>query len=83
MFVRLIIRMLTVAGLALVMWSVMARPSGAHGPKTVYRVRPTDTLWSIAASHYGGDPRSAIWQIETANHLSGAAISPGETLVLP
>jgi nucleoid-associated protein YgaU len=75
--------MFAIAGLALVMWSVLARPSGAHGPKTVYRVRPTDTLWSIAAAHYGGDPRSAIWQIENANHLNGAEISPGETLVLP
>ncbi len=71
------------AALALVAWSVLARPSGAHGPRTVYRVRPYDTLWTIAEHRYGGDPRAAIWQIERANHLAGGAIYPGETLVLP
>ena len=35
------------------------------GRKIVYRVRPYDTLWTIAEAHYGGDPRNAIWQIET------------------
>ena len=83
MFARLLIRIAAVAALALVVWSVAARPSGAHGPKTVYRVRPYDTLWTIASAHYGGDVRSAIWQIQTANHLAGSAISPGEMLVLP
>jgi hypothetical protein len=83
MFVTVLIRMVVVASLALVMWSVLARPSGAHGPKTVYRVQPYDTLWSIASAHYGGDVRSAVWQIQTANHLSGSAITPGEALVLP
>lgn len=83
MFVRLLIRTAMLAALALVVWSVLARPSGAHGPKIVYRVRPYDTLWSIAEAHYGGDPRNAIWQIQTANHLTGTGISPGEELVLP
>ncbi len=81
--VRLVLRIAFLAGLALVVWSIAARPSGAHGPKIEYRVQPYDTLWTIAASHYGGDVRSAIWQIQTANHLSGTAISPGEVLVLP
>jgi hypothetical protein len=62
---------------------VGAGPAGAHGPRMLYRVRADDTLWSIAASHYRGDPGSAVWQIERINHLSGAAISPGERLVLP
>ncbi len=70
-------------GAVLLAWSVLARPSGAHGPRTLYRVRPYDTLWTIAASHYGGDPRDGIWQIEQANHLAGGAIFPGESLVLP
>jgi nucleoid-associated protein YgaU len=83
MFGRILLRTLVLAGAALVVWSVMARPSGAHGPRVVYRVRPADTLWSIAEQRYGGDPRGAIWQIEQANHLSGASIYPGETLVLP
>ena len=83
MFVRTILRTLTVAGFVLLAWSVLARPSGAHGPRVLYRVHPADTLWSIAARHYGGDPRNAIWQIEAANHLAGGSIVAGETLILP
>jgi len=83
MFGKALIRIIALAAAALVVWSVLARPSGAHGPRVAYRVRAHDTLWTIAASHYGGDPRSAVWEIETANHLAGAAILPGETLLLP
>jgi len=83
MFVRTALRTLALAGMALLVWSVLARPSGAHGPRTLYRVQPYDTLWTIAADHYAGDPRGGIWQIERANHLSGGAIFPGESLVLP
>jgi hypothetical protein len=83
MFVRVLLRAAALAGLALLAWSVLAAPSGARGPRTLYRVRPADTLWAIAQSHYGGDPRSAIWQIKSANHLAGGVIFPGETLVLP
>jgi LysM repeat protein len=74
---------LVLAGLALVLWSVLARPSGAHGHKAVYRVKAYDTLWTIASSHYSGDVWDAIWRIQRANHLEGNVISPGETLVLP
>ncbi len=77
------VRILLIAGLALLVWSAVARPSGAHDHKTAYRVQPHDTLWTIATAHYGGDVRDAIWQIQAANHLSGAAIRPGEILVLP
>jgi LysM repeat protein len=70
-------------GFVLLAWSVLARPSGAHGPKVVYHVKAYDTLWSIATTHYGGDVRDAVWQIQTENHLTGVAISPGERLVLP
>jgi nucleoid-associated protein YgaU len=80
---KALVRSLALAAAALVVWSVAARPSGAHGPKTVYRVRPSDTLWAIAAARYGGDVRQAVWQIEQANHLAGATIVPGERLVLP
>ena len=72
-----------IAGIALLVWSVVARPSGAHGAKTVYRVRAYDTLWTIADAHYGGDTRDGVWQIQRANHLGSTAISPGELLVLP
>jgi nucleoid-associated protein YgaU len=79
MFVKIIV----VAGLALLVWSAVARPSGAHGHKVTYRVQAYDTLWTIASAHYGGDVRGAVWEIQNANHLSGASIHPGETLVLP
>jgi nucleoid-associated protein YgaU len=79
MFVKIVL----VAGLALLVWSAVARPSGAHGHKVIYRVQAYDTLWTIASAHYGGDVRNAVWEIQNANHLSGADIHPGETLVLP
>ena len=80
---KALVRSLALAAAALVVWSIAARPSGAHGPRTLYRVRPSDTLWAIAAAQYGGDVREAVWQIEQANHLPGATIVPGERLVLP
>ena len=76
-------RVLVLAGLALLIWSVVARPSGAHGHRTVYRVQPYDSLWTIASKHYGGDVRESVWQIESANHLVGPGIRPGQVLVLP
>jgi hypothetical protein len=77
------VKVLALAGLVLVLWSVAARPTGAHGPRTVYRVQAYDTLWTIASSHYGGDVREAIWRIQQANHLGDATIRPGERLILP
>ena len=56
--------------------------SGA-GREQVYVVRPADTLWAIAASHYAGDPRAAVWKLEERNRLSGTVLRPGERLVLP
>jgi nucleoid-associated protein YgaU len=76
-------KVIVLAASALVLWSVTARPSGAHGHKVTYRVQAYDTLWTIASAHYGGDVRSAVWQIQNANHLAGAGIRPGELLVLP
>ena len=83
MFAKKIVHIVALAAAVLVVWSIAARPSGAHGPKTYYRVKPYDTLWSIAQSHYGGDVRNAIWQIQQVNHLGGSGIAPGERLLLP
>ena len=55
MFGKRLLHILALATAVLVVWSVVARPSGAHGPKVVYRVRAYDTLWTIAQAHYGGD----------------------------
>lgn len=76
-------RILILVGVAVLIWSITARTSQAHGAKQVVTVKPYDTLWSIAQSHYGGDVRDAIWRIERANHLSGADVNIGERLVLP
>jgi nucleoid-associated protein YgaU len=80
---KALIRSVALAAAALVVWSVAARPLGAHGPKTTYRVKAYDTLWTIAQAHYGGDVRDGVWQIQQANHLTGDAVVPGEKLVLP
>jgi LysM repeat protein len=79
MFGRILILVLG----AVLVWSVVARPSGAHGQKQVYTVKPYDTLWSIATSHYGGDVRGAIYRIQDRNHLPGTTVRPGQKLVLP
>jgi nucleoid-associated protein YgaU len=79
MFVRIAL----FVGVAVLVWSAVARSSDAHGSRQVITVRPYDTLWAIAQSHYGGDVRDAIWRIERANNLPGADVHPGEKLVLP
>jgi nucleoid-associated protein YgaU len=79
MFVRIVL----IVGVAVLVWSVVARSSQAHGAKQVVEVRRFDTLWSIAQQHYGGDVRDAVWRIERANHLTGADLRPGQRLVLP
>jgi nucleoid-associated protein YgaU len=76
-------KVLMVAVSALVLWGVVARASNGAGREWVYVVKPHDTLWTIAARTYGGDPRAGIWKIEKANHLAGATIVPGEKLVVP
>jgi hypothetical protein len=80
---KALLRSVALAAAALLVWSVAARPSGAHGQKLIYRVRAYDTLWTIAQAHYGGDVRDGVWRIQQANHLIGTTISPGERLVLP
>jgi hypothetical protein len=68
--------------LALVV-ALAARPSGGAGRGRVYVVKRYDTLWSIAAANYAGDPRDGVWRIERRNHVHDALIRPGQRLVLP
>ena len=79
MFVRILI----VALLAALVVSVAARRSDGAGPERTYLVKPYDTLWSIAADHYSGDPREGVWRIERRNRLRGAIIHPRQVLILP
>jgi len=62
---------------------ILARPSGGAGKPSRYVVKPTDTLWSIAARHYVGDPREGIWKLQQRNGLQGTTLVPGQRLVLP
>lgn len=74
--------LLVAFALALVV-AVSARTGDSAGPEQRYVVKPYDTLWSIATSHYAGDPRAAVWSIEQRNDLEGATITPGQVLRLP
>lgn len=77
------VRIFTLVGIAVLVWSATARSSQAHGAKQVVTVKPYDTLWTIAQHYYAGDTRAAVWRIERANHLPGADIGVGQRLVLP
>jgi len=70
------------AVLALVV-GIAARTSGGAGRTRVYVVKPADTLWSIAAANYAGDPREGVWELEHRNHLAGTTVVPGQKLVIP
>jgi hypothetical protein len=80
MFARIILIALVVT---FVGWSLLTRASDGAGRAQLYIVRPGDTLWSIAAARYAGDPREGIWKLQRRNDLVGTTITPGERLVLP
>ena len=77
------VRAALVALAVMVAWAAFARGSEATAPERGYTVRPADTLWSIAASRYGGDPREGVWKIRERNRLAGTTLHPGQRLVLP
>jgi LysM repeat protein len=79
MFPRMAIFLLAIS----LVVGVVARPSGGAGKPTPYLVKPTDTLWSIAAAHYPGDPLEGIWKLQHRNDLHGTTLVPGQRLVLP
>lgn len=76
-------RSLALAAATLSLWALFARDSGASGPERAYRVRPGDTLWSIATTTRPGDPRRGVWELRQRNGLAGTTIQPGQLLVLP
>ena len=60
-----------------------AGPSEGSRVASTHQVRAGETLWSIASSEYGGDPRPHVESIIHRNSLVDATIQPGEVLVLP
>jgi nucleoid-associated protein YgaU len=86
-FVRLLALALVIA---LAVWAGATVANASDDPaffdEQTYTVHPGDTLWEVAASHYAdsdSDLREIEWKIERRNGLDGAALSPGQTLVLP
>ena len=79
MFVRLVL----VTLVAVAIWAAFARDSDAGGSPRSYRVQAGDTLWSIASSSYGGDPREGVWKLREANHIAGSTIAPGQVIRIP
>jgi LysM repeat protein len=79
MFGRIVIVVLVAA----VLWAVLARDTSAGPHPHYHTVRQGETLWSIAAESYGGDPREGVWKLQTRNELPGTTIVPGQRLLLP
>lgn len=79
----LIGRMLLLALAVLLLWALFAGEGGAGGPERSYRVKPGDTLWSIAERTFAGDPREGVWELRERNGLRSATIVPGQVLILP
>ena len=76
-------RIVLVVLVAVVLWAVLARDTGAGPNPRHHTVSPGETLWSIAVESYAGDPREGVWKLQQRNKLAGATIVPGQRLVLP
>jgi LysM repeat protein len=68
---------------AVALWAGLVRSSEGAPPERSYVVQPYDTLWSIAAAHYAGDPREGVWKLRERNGLDGTVIRPGQRLRVP
>ena len=79
MFGRIVIVVLV----AVLVWAVLARDTGASGTPRHHTVQAGETLWTIASARYRGDPRAGVWKLQQANHLRAATIVPGQRLIVP
>jgi nucleoid-associated protein YgaU len=85
---RIVLTLVMMIGLVLAGFTLGRGSSQAAGHSHPVRhtvtVRAGDTLWSVAARvapH--SDPREVIAEIQAANKLSSAVVTPGETLIVP
>lgn len=75
-------RVVVLAAILLLATGRLAYGSGPVASDSVV-VAPGDTVWSIAAARYGGDPRPHVEEILVVNHLASPTLTPGQTLRLP
>jgi nucleoid-associated protein YgaU len=79
---RLALTLATAAAGLVIVGGVAYAGSSNSGDRIV--VHAGQTLWGIAESRYPGTSvEQSVSEIESANHLSGAGIRPGQTLYLP
>jgi LysM repeat protein len=76
-------KFLIVVVLAALAVGLVAQVSQGSGPERSYVVKPSDTLWSIAARNYAGDVREGVWKLQERNGLRSATLRPGQVLRLP
>jgi predicted Zn-dependent protease len=72
-------------GFALLAIAYLSFPSGSSAARPVQSgvvtVQSGDTLWSIAhRAAPDRDPRAVVDDLRAHNHLSGVALTPGQTL---
>jgi nucleoid-associated protein YgaU len=86
---RLAVVLALASGVAVGSWLAPLLSGGGEGDLRLAGVesvvvQPGDTLWSIATSLDGdGDVRAVVDEIQELNGLNGAALVPGQTLLLP
>jgi LysM domain len=82
--VLMVTLLVVIAGITLGHGSSLAAGRGDGPARHAVIVRGGETLWSVAARiapHQ--DPRLIVADIQSLNHLTGAAVQPGQQLVVP